>query len=241
MFHLVKRHPFPVMAHFRHSLVLTYAYPAKLLAPLLPPGLTVDTYGDCGFLAIALVQAEQLRPSFLPQAFGRDCFLCGYRIFARAGSALRGLRIIESYTDRRWMRTAGNVLTHYRYHLCQASLEETAEGLSWIVRTPRGAADLEVTAHFGPASLPDGSPFTTEHDARRFAGPLPYTFDYEAETGSIIRIEGVRQQWRPQPVRVEVRRNTFLDRDPFRREQSILANAFHVSDLPYQWLKGRRM
>jgi len=241
MLHTLKRHPFAVSAYFRHSLVLTYAYPSELLAPLLPPGLHVDNYGDFGFLAIALVQAEGLHPRFLPETFGRDCFLCGYRIFARAGAALRGLRIIESYTDRRWMVTAGNLFTHYRYQLCRATLEESSSGISWTVRTARGEADLDLVAHFGPAALPAGSPFASERDARRFAGPLPYTFDYEPETGSIIRIEGVRREWRPRAVRVEIGRNTFLDREPFRREAPILANAFHVSELPYGWLKGRLM
>lgn len=241
MLHLLKRHPFPVRAYFRHSLVLTYAYPAKLLARLLPPGLTVDTYGQFGFLAIALVEAERLHPSFLPTALGGDCFLCGYRIFARAGTSLRGLRIIQSYTDRRWMVRAGNLFTYYRYQLCRATLAESAEGISWTVRTREGDADLDVVAHFGPAPLPAGSPFQSERDARRFAGPLPYTFDYEPETRSIIRIEGVRREWRPRAVRVEVSRNTFLEREPFRCEAPVLANAFHVSELPYEWLKGRRM
>ncbi len=241
MLYLLKRHPFAVTAYFRHSLVLTYAFPARLLEPLLPPGLSVDTYGDFGFLAIALVQAERLHPNFLPPSFGRECFLSGYRIFARAGDALRGLRIIESYTDHRWMRSAGNLLTHYRYQLCTSALEESPQRLSWTVSTPDGGADLDVVAHFGPAPLPAGSPFATERDARRFAGPLPYTFDYEPQTHSLIRIQGVRQNWRPEPVRVEVRRNTFLDREPFCRAPAILANAFHVKELPYEWLKGRRM
>jgi hypothetical protein len=39
MLHLLKRHPFPVKAFFRQSLVLTYAFPQELLHPLLPPGL----------------------------------------------------------------------------------------------------------------------------------------------------------------------------------------------------------
>ncbi len=241
MLYLLKRHPFAVTAYFRHSLVLTYAFPARLLEPLLPPGLSVDTYGDFGFLAIALVQAERLRPSFLPPSFGRNCFLSGYRIFARAGDALRGLRIIESYTDHRWMRSGGNLLTHYRYQRCTSALEESPQRLSWTVSTPDGGADLDVVAHFGPAPLPPGSPFATERDARRFAGPLPYTFDYEPQTHSLIRIQGVRQNWRPEPVHVEVRRNTFLDREPFCRAPAILANAFHVKELPYEWLKGRRM
>jgi hypothetical protein len=55
-------------------LVLTYAFPSGVLRPLLPPGLVLDTYGEYGFLAIAMVQTERLRPSFLPAAVGRKCF-----------------------------------------------------------------------------------------------------------------------------------------------------------------------
>ena len=54
MFHLLQRHPFAVEAHFQHVLVLTYAYPPDLLAPLVPPGLTLDTFDGWGFLAVAV-------------------------------------------------------------------------------------------------------------------------------------------------------------------------------------------
>jgi hypothetical protein len=64
MLHLLKRHPFSVEAFFSQSLVLTYAFPSGVLRPLLPPGLVLDTYGEYGFLAIAMVQTERLRPSF---------------------------------------------------------------------------------------------------------------------------------------------------------------------------------
>jgi len=92
-----------------------------------------------------------------------------------------------------------------------------------------------------PAPLPAGSPFANEKEARRFAGPLPYTFDYEQETHSIIRIRGLRQDWNPQPVDVEVRKNTFLQQEPFCRATPILANAFHVANVPYQWFRGVRI
>lgn len=78
--HRLKRHPFPVSAFFRHSLVLTYALPHQVLRPLLPRGLTLDTFGDFGFVAIAMVQTEKLRPTFLPEFLGQNFFLCGYRI-----------------------------------------------------------------------------------------------------------------------------------------------------------------
>jgi hypothetical protein len=245
MLHLLKRHPFSVRAVFRQSLVLTYAFPSGILQPLLPPGLALDTYGEYGFLAIALVQTEKLRPSFLPAALGRDFFLSGYRIFTRLSSpagSLRGLRILRSDTNHRWMVNAGNLLTHYHYRLCQAELSERPGEIEWNIRTPGQEADLRVVAHISDetAPLPAGSPFLNLKDARRFAGPLPYTFDYERETHSIIRIQGVRQKWNPKPVRVEVLENTFLRHEPFSRTTPILANAFHVHDVPYRWERGVR-
>ena len=76
---------------------------------------------------------------------------------------------------------------------------------------------------------------------RRFAGPLPYTFDAEDETGTIVAIQAVRQQWNPTPVEVEVRRCTFLEREPFLSAGTVLANAFYVHDVDYKWLRGRRV
>ena len=246
MFHLLKRHPIPISAFFRHSLVLTYAFLPETLQPLLPRGLMLDTFRGHAFLAVALVQTEHLRPSFLPAAMGRDFFLSGYRIFTRLAGGTqskRGLRILRSDTDHPWMVCAGNLLTHYNYHLCQATFEKHNHGIHWTIRTQRSEADLEVFARLsgGPSALPSGSPFGTLAEARRFAGPLPYTFDYEAETQSIIGIRAMRQSWNPQPVEVEVRQNTFLDHEPFRGTSPILANAFHVRDVPYQWQRGSRL
>lgn len=245
MLHLLKRHPFPVRAFFHHSLVLTYAFPSELLQPLLPPGLALDTYNGYGFLAIALVQTHRLRPSFLPSSLGGDFFLSGYRLFVRLGdgaSSLRGLRILRSDTNRPWMVRAGNLLTHYSFSLCQAEISELPGRIQWNIRTPSKEADLRVCAWIGegPASLPAESPFLHDKDARKFAGPLPYTFDYEPETHSVIRIRGVRQEWHPTPVRVDVFENAFLRQEPFCRAKPILANAFYVHDISYEWSRGVR-
>ena len=245
MLHVLKRHPLPVRAFFRHCLVLTYALPERVLSPLLPPGLTLDAYRGFGFLAIAMVQTEGLRPVGVPAALGQDFFLSGYRIFARLrtakGRTLRGLRILRSDTDRELMVTAGNLLTHYNYVKCEVESHE-ADGHLAIRIDTGGEADLDVVADLAgkPAPLPSGSPFPTLEEARKFAGPLPYTFDYEAETHSIVCIKGVRPRWNPQPVAVEVRRCTFFDHPPFAGETPVLANAFHLQDVPYRWERGVR-
>jgi hypothetical protein len=246
MLYRLQRHPLPIKAHFRASLVLTYAVPAPALQPLLPAGLTLDTYGDFGFLAVALVETRDLRPAFLPAALGRNFFLSGYRIFTRyktnAGRTLRGLRILRSDTDRRAMQWFGNLLTHYHYQRSQCRVQRSGETYEVQVTTPDGRADLHVVADLSaqPEALLPGSPFADLKEARKFAGPLPFTFDYEKQTHSIIRIEGVRQRWNPRPVPVIVLRNTFLEQPPFRSTGAVLANAFYLEDVPYSWRPGVR-
>lgn len=246
MLHLLKRHPLPIDAFFRHALVLTYALPPEILEPFLPEDLTLDTFRGFGFLAVALVATEDLRPSFLPAIVGGDFFLSGYRIFTRLGrgaQSKRGLRILRSDTNRAWMVRAGNLLTHYNYGLCRAAVAERGDEICFAIRTPGSAADLEVVAHLAgvPAAPPSGSPFETTAEARRFAGPLPYTFDYEKATQSIIGIHALRQKWNPQPVAVDVKRNSYLEHEPFSSARPILANAFYVHDVQYRWERGRRL
>ncbi len=242
MLYRLRRHPLPISAFFTHSLVLTYAYPARMLQGLLPPGLTVDPYRDYGFLAIAMVQTRRLHPAFLPAALGVDFFLTGYRVFTRFATkpSLRGLRILRSDTDRLLMAVGGNLLTHYGYVHCRAAMTADDGRLRVRVSSPGAAADLDVIAELSsrPAPLPAGSPFASLEDARRFAGPLPYTFDYEPETHSIVMIKATRSRWEPQPIDVVVRKATFLDHPPFNEVAPILANAFHVENVPYRWERG---
>jgi hypothetical protein len=59
-------------------------------------------------------------------------------------------------------------------------------------------------------------------------------------TNSVIRVEGVRQEWKPKPVTVTVHRNSFLEQDRFRSAGAVLANAFYLENVPYEWKPGVR-
>lgn len=246
--HRLQRHPIPMTCHFEQSLVIAWALPAATLQPLVPPGLTLDTYDEqWGFVVIAVVQTRRLRPRFVPQWLGRDYALTGYRIFVRhtdaAGRTRRGLHILRSDTDKQTMRVAGNVLTHYNYRHSSVDITKVDRDLEVRIDTPESRADLHVVAHLddAPAPLPNTSPFRSPVDARRFAGPLPWTFDYESPTQSIVMIHGRRSTWRPQPTAVDIRTCTFFDNEPFASVEPRLANAFHVSDIDYGWDRGVRV
>lgn len=239
----LKQHPFPVAAHFKQSLVLTFALPKAALADLLPPPLTLDTFEDHqAFVAVAMVQTKALRPKGFPRWLGNDFFLAGYRIFVRytnpAGKNLRGLYILESQTDRRKMELMGNLMTHYNYSKIEVEqVYGEEDGVkTYGVRSPSEGFVVKVRYEDDPG-LPEGSPFADWKQARRFAGPLPFTFTYDAERRNVLIVEGVRQNWKPRPVAVEHFDLPWLERKGL--SEAVLASAFVVEDIPYWWRKGR--
>ena len=236
----LKTHPFAVEAFFEYSLVLTFAAPLAEIQALLPAPLVADTFdGISGFLAVALVQTRQLRPKGFPGWLGQDFFLIGYRAFVRypspTGKRLRGLYILRSETDKKRMTALGNLFTHYQYHTVDITRQENIGGLSIHSRQ----ADFQVTLAPPGAEvlLPPQSPFATWAEARRFAGPLPFTFSADAGSPRMLIVEGMREHWQPQPVAVESCHAGFLEH--LNLSQLVLANAFALRDVPYSWKKGR--
>ncbi|HEX8327405.1 MAG TPA: DUF2071 domain-containing protein [Hymenobacter sp.] len=236
----LKTHPFAVEAFFEHSLVLTFAVPQAELQALLPQPLVADTFTDgWGFVAVALVQTRGLRPKGFPAWLGHDFFLIGYRAFVRypspTGKRLRGLYILRSETDKKSMTVLGNLFTHYQYHTVDIEQKDTAGRLA--IRSRQ--SDFHVTlAPVAPeVLLPAGSPFATWAEARRFAGPLPFTFSAETGSNRVLIVEGVREHWQPEPMAVESCHVGFFHHLPFSK--LLLANAFAVHNVPYHWRKGR--
>lgn len=241
----LRDHPFAVDAYFDFSLVLTYALPLEVVRPLVPSALTVDAHQDrWGFVALALVETRGLRPSRLPALFGRDFFLIGTRVFVRfqpaEGAKLRGLYILGSETDRRAMTLLGGVFTRYEYTHRPITVERDGHRLRVRAGELRVAVDTTPSdaALDDPGLLPAGSPFKDWREARRFAGPMPHTFS-ALGSDEVLVVEGVREAWRPRPVRVE---EAVV---PFFAERglpgAVLASAFMIEGVPYHWAPGRRV
>lgn len=235
------RHPLPMRTRFDQSLVLTYAVEPARLAPLLGDRLTLDTYTapdgtEHAFVAVALVALRHLRPSGVPAPLGFRSVMTGYRILARmrtpGGKTMRGLKILRSDTDRTLLALGGNVLTGYHYHRSGARVSRDGDALRFTVASRDGQGDLDVAADLGDREPVWDEVFATAADARRFAGPLPYTFSPEKR--GIVVVKAFRSAWRPEPVAIRSHGVAFLR----RFGEPVLANAFHVSDVDYGWHRG---
>ncbi|MCY0968177.1 DUF2071 domain-containing protein [Chryseobacterium wangxinyae] len=240
MINFLKNHPFAVEAFFESSLVFTFAVPKEELQNLIPECLELDTFQDqWAFVAVAMVQTKDLRPKGFPKLMGNDFFLIGYRVFVKytnsAGKRLRGLYILKSETDKKKMEFLGNIFTHYNYTTTDIQQSEN-ENVKEIYSI-HSKFNIKLSNNEEIISLPENSPFATWKEARRFAGPLPFTFTFNKKAKEVLIIEGVRQNWIPEPVKVLDYHFDFLDQ--LKLKNPILANAFIIKNIPYHWKKGK--
>ncbi|THU35978.1 hypothetical protein FAM09_21555 [Niastella caeni] len=241
MFSFLKNHPFAVEAFFESSLVFTYAIPKEQIQPLIPECLELDTLHDkWAFIAVAMVQTKALRPRGFPEMFGNNFFLIGYRVFVRytnkAGKRLKGLYILKSETDKKKMEFFGNMFTHYNYTTTDIH-QKNEHDIKEIYSNRSGFKIHIETSESEHVALPAGSPFMDWKEARRFAGPLPFTFTYNATTREVLIIEGVREDWKPMPVKVIDCHFSFIQ--SLKLKDVTLANAFVIHNIPYYWRKGK--
>ena len=236
----LKNHPFAVEAFFDSSLVLTFAVPKEQLQKFIPECLELDTFQDkWAFIAVAMVQTSALRPKGFPKFLGNNFFLIGYRIFVRytnnAGKRLRGLYIIKSETDKKKMEFVGNIFTHYNY--TTTDIQQITNGNLRTIKSEQSKFEITIEQTDNEIQIPENSPFTDWKDARKFAGPLPHTFTVNTKDKTILTILGVRQNWKPEPVKVNSYNFEFLNN--LKLQNIVLANAFEIKNVPYHWKKGR--
>jgi hypothetical protein len=236
----LKNHPFAVEAFFDSSTVLTFAIPKEQLQNMIPECLELDTFDDkWAFIAIAMVQTKGLRPKGFPKFFGNDFFLSGYRIFVRyrnnKGKRLRGLYIIKSETNRKKMEFFGNIFTHYNY--TTTDITTTFKDNIKKIESNKSKFQITIEQTDNEVNLPEKSPFKNWKEARRFAGPLPFTFTYNEIDKTVLVIEGVRQNWKPQPIKINSFNFDWLKK--LDLQGAVLANAFEITNIPYYWKKGK--
>ena len=126
------------------------------------------------------------------------------------------------------MELLGNMFTHYQYSTTDILINNSV--ISTSISSNRSKFNVEIENSNSHVNLPENSPFPNWKSARRFAGPLPFTFTYEKVNESVLIIEGVRQNWDPQAINVTTYSFDFLDKLKLR--SLVLANAFEITNIP---------
>src|SRR5690606_12916760 len=212
----------------------------ETVAGLIPECLELDAFNnEFAFLAVAIVKTKNLRPKGFPGFLGNDFILIGYRVFVRfqnsKGKNLRGLYILKSETNRKKMEFFGNIFTHYNYSTTDISIKELNNKIQ--IHSKKSELKIELLKNGFDSKLPENSPFENWKEARKFAGPMPFTFTFGKNKSEVLTREGVRTNWKPAPLEILSESIGFFDERNLGN--GILANAFIVENIPYYWKKGK--
>ncbi len=231
---------FPIRAHFDFFAVLFFAVDRERVRKLLPTVLNLDLFEDHALFAVAVVQTKKFRPAFLPAFLGQKFNLVGYRFLTtyqrNDGKTIRGLKIIRSQTNQKIMKWGGDRLSQYKFEYNPIVFEITGNAAKFS----GNGIEIGLKLHDDKAAvpLPETSIFPTWQHARKYAGPLLYTFELDASKKQISITEGTRKNWTPKPVEVTHYQLDFLKDPMIAALNPVLSSAFIVRDIPYDWKKA---
>ncbi len=133
------------------------------------------------------------------------------------------------------MTFLGNIFTHYHYkHIDISRSKKATTHTIYSVRSDFTLSweDIDNSQH----DIPADSPFDNWNDVRKFAGPLPHTFSYDASKKTMLIVKGERQDWTPQPIHVTHCSIGFIKQ--LKLNGVVLASAFSITNVSYKWNKG---
>ena len=203
----LRRHPVSDRAHLEDCLTLTYALPPRVLRRFCRRDSSSRPSAATASSPSRWSRRDRCARRRCPTRSDSDFFLAGYRVFTH-GSARRRTHAARPAHPAQRRRPPVDGRRRQSVHALQLS------PLRRRGRSPRrshhacasrradDSGDLDVTADLTmPRCRPDRR-FAPLREARRFAGPLPFTFDYEPETASpSSRSRRRATTWRPAPVR----------------------------------------
>jgi hypothetical protein len=131
------------------------------------------------------------------------------------------------------MAALGNCFTHYRYDYKPMVGVLHPNGMS--LRAEDGST-IVVVGEVEGVALPSDSIFADWSEARRFVGPLPFSFSHDARRHSALIVQGSRTDWYPRPVAVQEHRCNFIS--GLGLGQLRLSSAFMTDRVPYHWKPG---
>lgn len=227
--------------HLVDCALLAFRTPAASVAHLLPQPLELVTWGEWAFWNVVACRILKMRPSGLPAWTGVTYHHVAYRLYVRAqtqSGPVEGLYFLRSDADARWLGTAGNWLSDFRFHYAPIHLDLQGDDLTLEVQAEgEGAAAFRATRRArawdaAASCFPDEATAcaTLKYQPLGLA-PAPRRRLHLAE---VLRDEAA---WHEDDLDLLDARFAFFDAHDQRDLH--LERATLVVPLPYRWRLGR--
>jgi uncharacterized protein YqjF (DUF2071 family) len=234
-------HPVPMRTVFRHCFLANFAIRPAVLGARLPDHLRPEEHDGWSFLSVVIAEMERMRPAFLPRALGITYTQVVYRAVVSCGGE-RGVHFLRSDADNGLMALAGNALTFFRFHRCDAAWEFSAGATRFSLRSKDGARagiEAEYDLAGGRQQLPSTSRFSSLERAQAFLTELYVAFGNRRPDGRIDAVRIHRNPWRSLVVQDRVASYEAMESGVlFGPGEAELDSIFFVESLDYHWFRG---
>jgi hypothetical protein len=195
-------------------LVLNYRADPRLFSSIVPSPLQVATINGFAVFGICLIRLEKVRPKGFPSIVGVTAESMAHRIAVRfpyRGQSKDGVFIWRRDTSQCLMSAFGGYLFPGIFNPARFQVKDSPSAVVMDIKTRRGEADTQLTAHYGGEWKPTAL-FETLDGASQLLKQGDCGFSC---TRSATRLEGMRlaaQDWKVSPLQVENYKSVFFDK-----------------------------
>jgi hypothetical protein len=236
----MKKNPMAMVGTVERCWLFAFRTPVEDAAARLPAPLTPVTRDGFAFWNVVVCRVGSMRPRLVPRFLGMSYWHVAYRLYARfqpaTGRPIEGLHFLRSDCDRPLLAAMGNLVTDFRFHTAEVTVEEHDSRLRLRIGSPDAPARAEVDRR-RPVDLSPGSPFRTVEEAAAFLKYQPAGLSVEPDGRvNVVRIGRDERAWRATPVAVTEQHWSFLEGMPALPEL-----ATEVDPIRYHWHSGERV
>lgn len=197
----------------RRRLLVNFRAEAEVVERILPPQFRPKLHRGFAIVGICLIRLEQIRPAWMPKAFGISSENAAHRIAVQwrdsSGETCDGVFIPRRDTGSRLNHLAGGRLFPGEHHFAEFTVEEEGARISMSIKARDGGMSIRLSAREAD-SLPSTSCFSSLEESSAFfeSGSIGYSV-----TRDCCRLDGVRLEtegWEVKPLAIDFVESSFF-------------------------------
>ena len=227
-----------IQGKIARRILANYRADPAVVQRLLPASFRPKLHRGHAIVGVCLIRLVQIRPAWLPSAFGMASENAAHRIAVQwtdDAAEREGVFIPRRDTGSRLNQLAGGRVFPGEHHAAQFTVTDEAGRIRFAMRSRDGAVEVKLAGRETDA-LPPGSCFGSLAEASAFfeGGSLGYSV-----TRGGRRLDGLAlrtREWRVSALEVEeIRSSYFADAARFPAGSIQFDHALLMRNIPHEW------
>lgn len=223
----------------RRRLLVNFRVDAEVMAKFLPAPFSPKLHEGYAIAGICLIRLEQIRPAWLPGAFGISSENAAHRIavrwFESPGRAREGVFIPRRDTGSWLNHVAGGRIFPGEHHLAAFQVFDDNSEIRLEIASRDGQMTVLLRAREAD-SLPSASCFASLAEASAFFEPGSVGYSVTRDATRLDGIELKTEHWSVKPLTVEcVQSSFFSDLAAFPEGSVTFDHALIMREVVHRW------